>query len=74
MKIALILYLCSYAAGECLAPHKWDKTFSNMYSCMLAGYDASKEKIIEIGPGDVNKYDMYIKFACIEIADEKLVT
>ena len=41
MKIALILYLCSYAAGECLAPHKWDKTFSNMYSCMLAGYEES---------------------------------
>jgi len=74
MKIALILYLCSYTAAECLAPHKWEHNFSDMYSCMLAGYKASTEKIIEIGPDDVNKYDMYIKFACIEITEEKLDT
>ena len=74
MKIALILYLCSYAAGECLSPHKWEHDFSDMYSCMLAGYEASTKKIIEIGPDDVNEYDMYIKFACVEIIDEELDT
>ena len=74
MKIALILYLCSYTAGECLAPHKWEHNFSDMYSCMLAGYKASTEKIIQIGPDDVNEYDMYIKFACVEIIDEELDT
>ena len=74
MKIALILYLCSYAAGECLAPHKWEKNFTDMYSCMISGYKASQEKIIEIGPDDVNEYDMYIKFACVEIIDEELDT
>mgnify|MGYP001288496124 FL=1 len=74
MKIALILYLCSYAAGECLPPHKWEKNFPDMYECMLGGYEASAEKILEIGRYEVNEYDMYIKFACIEISDEELGT
>ena len=54
MKNALILYLCSYTAGECLAPHKWEHNFSDMYSCMLAGYEASNKKIIELQTNLVN--------------------
>ena len=32
---------------------------------MIKGYEEGKNKIIEIGPEDVNKYDMYIKFNCL---------
>ena len=69
MKIILILYLCSYVAGECLPAYKWDKEYSDMYDCMLAGYEESINKIEEIGKEEVNKYDMYIKFACIKQED-----
>tara|TARA_Y100001937_G_scaffold20470_1_gene28534 strand:+ start:132 stop:281 length:150 start_codon:yes stop_codon:yes gene_type:complete len=32
---------------------------------MLQGYEEGRNKIIEMGPDDVNKYDIYIKFDCI---------
>ena len=69
MKIVLILYLCSYVAGECLPPHQWDKEYRDMYDCMMAGYEESVNKMEEIGREEVNKYDMYIKFACIKQED-----
>ena len=38
---------------------------------MIAGYTESLNKIKEIGPEEVNKYDMYIKFGCYKIVDEE---
>ncbi len=37
----------------------------------LKEYEEGRDKIIEIGPEDVNKYDMYIKFNCL--AEEVII-
>ena len=66
MKIfALVLYICSGVANTCLQPFVFNDQFDSAYDCMITGYDESKAKIIEIGPEDVNKYNIYIKFECL---------
>lgn len=66
MKIfALVLYICSGAANTCLQPFVFNDQFDSAYDCMITGYDESKAKMIEIGPEDVNKYNIYIKFECL---------
>jgi|TARA_R100001460_G_scaffold26374_1_gene53309 hypothetical protein len=64
MKILLSLILCSGVAVECMPPYDWPTTYPDMYQCMLAGYQESINKMIEIGRTDVNQYDMYVKFTC----------
>jgi len=66
MKILLILYMCSYAAESCLPGHQWPNKFDDMYDCMNAGYQESQNKMKEIGREDVNKYEIFIRFACVE--------
>ena len=65
MKIALILFICSYTAGNCLPPHKWPEKFDDMYDCFNAGYIQSMNKLEEIGRKDVNEYEIFIRFACV---------
>ena len=65
MKIILVLYLCSYAAGSCLPGYQVPETFNDMYDCMNAGYIKSIEKIKGIGREEVNKYEAFIRFACV---------
>ena len=66
MKIfSLVLYICSGVANTCLQPFVFNDQFDSAYDCMITGYDESKAKIIEIGPEDVNKYNIYIKFECL---------
>ena len=66
MKIfALVLYICSGVANTCLQPFVFNDQFDSAYDCMITGYDESKAKIIEIGPEDVNKYNIYIKYECL---------
>ena len=64
MKILLTLILCSGVAGECLVPYDWPQHFPDMYECMLAGYEQSTAKMLQIGREEVNQYDMYVKFTC----------
>ena len=66
MKIALILFICSYTAGNWLPPHKWPEKFDDMYDCFNAGYIQSMNKLEEIGRKDVNEYEIFIRFACVE--------
>ena len=33
MKFTLILILCSYVAGECLAPYSYPQQFNDQYDC-----------------------------------------
>ena len=66
MKIALILFICSYGAGNCLPPHQWPEKFNDMYDCFNAGYEESIKKAKEIGPKDVNEYGTIIKFYCYQ--------
>ena len=65
MKILLTLYLCSTVAGTCLEGFEWPKTYPDMYDCMVAGYNISIDKMVEIGRAEVNEYDMFIKFTCM---------
>jgi hypothetical protein len=64
MKILLTLVICSQVAGTCLPPYEWPKGFDTQYDCLMFGYEQSAVKMIEIGPEEVNKYNMFIKFYC----------
>ena len=64
MKILLSLVICSGAPGACLDPFPWAETFDTNYECLKFGYEESLRKLAEIGPDDVNKFNMYIKFYC----------
>ena len=66
MKILLTLIICSYTHGACLDPYQWPTPFASTYDCMMAGYEESVNKMEEIGREEVNKYDMYMKFACVK--------
>ena len=72
MKILLSLVICSGAAGACLDPFPWAETFDTNYECLKFGYEESLRKLAEIGPDDVNKFNMYIKFGCYpEVAQQE---
>ena len=66
MKFTLLMLMCSYVVGECMPPHKMPNIYDDMYSCMEAGYKESLSKLQEIGPKEVNKHRIYIKFECID--------
>ena len=71
MKFTLAFLLCSTIAETCLPPHVYHLKFDTEYECMVAGYKESLNKIIEIGPEDVNTHQMYIKFGCHPIVTEQ---
>ena len=64
MKILLSLIICSQVAGTCLEPYQWPDRFDTQYDCMVFGYEESLNKMQQIGPEEVNKYNMYIRFTC----------
>ena len=64
MKILLSLVICSQVAGTCLEPFQCPKGFDNQYECLMFGYEQSTIKMKQIGPEEVNKYNMVIKFYC----------
>ena len=68
MKVVLYMILCSGVAGNCLEPIKIN-SYDTFYDCMSAGYEESFKKNKEVGPEQINKYQMYIKFVC---ANEKV--
>ena len=64
MKFLLSMIICSQVAETCLKPYSWPTTFDTQYDCLMEGYKQSIVKMEQIGPDDVNKYNMYIKFYC----------
>ena len=64
MKLVLAMIVCSALYQECLKPHPMPGSYSNHYDCMMAGYEKAKLKMKEMGPKDVNKHQIYIKFTC----------
>jgi hypothetical protein len=48
----------------CLEPYPWPESFDTQYDCMVFGYEESLNKMQQIGPEEVNKYNMYIRFTC----------
>ena len=72
MKFTLLMLMCSYVAGECMAPYPMPTQYTNMYSCMEAGYEESLKKLQEIGPQDVNEHEIYLRFICKQYETPKL--
>ena len=58
------MIICSQVAGSCMDPYPWPDTFNSQYDCLMFGYKESIVKLEELGPTDVNKYGMFIKFYC----------
>ena len=67
MEFILTMIMCSGAANSCLPPFTMPTTYPTIYECMVDGYATSQEKLIEIGPNDVNEHKIYIKFECNEV-------
>jgi len=73
MNFILSMILCSGVSGACLPPHTLEETiYKDQYSCFLKGYEKSIEKMKEIGRVDVNENELFIKFYCIAILEEKI--
>ena len=64
MKFLLSMIICSSVAGECMPPYPWPEKFDTQYECLMFGYKESIIKLEELGPKDVNQYNMFIKFYC----------
>jgi hypothetical protein len=64
MKYILALIICSQTQQVCMPPYPWPDTFNSQYDCLMYGYEESLNKMIEIGPEEVNKHGMYIRFTC----------
>ena len=62
--ILLSLIICSQVAGTCLERYPWPDKFDTQYDCMIFGYEESLKKMKEIGPEEVNKHNIYVKFYC----------
>ena len=71
MEYALVLLICSSVANNCLPPISYEDRFVDAYSCMVTGYERSLETTIAIGKDEVNLNDIYIKFGCTKVKQEK---
>jgi hypothetical protein len=64
MKILLALIICSQVSNTCVPPIESTTTFTNQYDCLMFGYQQSMDMMREIGPEEINKYKMFIRFTC----------
>ena len=71
MKVALVLFLCSYVADSCLEPYYFPTHFDDEYTCLMEGYNQSILKMEEIGREEINQHSMYIKFVCAGIKPQE---
>ncbi len=71
MKFLLTIVMCSSVQGTCLPPHSFEELYPTSYECMIAGYQKSLDKTIEIGKGDVNQHGIYMKFDCRGVIPEE---
>ena len=69
MKFILGLIICSSVYQTCLEPYHWPDKFNSHYECMIAGYEKSLSKMKEIGRTDINKDQVFIKFACYPVEE-----
>ena len=66
MNIVLAIFMCSFIHSECMAPYVFPEKYASHYECMIAGYEKSLSKMQEIGKKDINKDQIFFKFACYE--------
>ena len=70
MKFLLTLIMCSGISGVgCMPPYVTDQKFNNLYDCLEFGYTMSINKIREIGPEEINKNLIHIKFYCSPVQE-----
>ena len=66
-ELILVLYLCSGITNTCVPPYQWPERFEDSFTCMVKGYEEASKKTKEIGPKEVNQYNIYIKFDCVVV-------
>ena len=66
-ELILVLYLCSGITNTCVPPYQWPERFEDSFTCMVKGYEEASKKTKEIGPEEVNQYNIYIKFDCVVV-------
>ena len=64
MKFVLALIICSQTQGVCMPPYQWPVTFNSQYDCLMFGYQESMNKMEQLGPEEINKHNMFIRFTC----------
>ena len=64
-KFILFMVVCSGIPGnECKPISTPIEEFDTYHQCIYFGYEQSSIKMRDIGPVEVNKYNMLIKFYC----------
>ena len=66
MNIALAIIMCSYIHAECMSTFVFPEKYASHYECMIAGYEKSLSQMKKIGKKDINKDQVFFKFACYE--------
>ena len=64
MKILLTFIFCSGVAGKCLPPMEYPEKYTDLYTCLDAGYKESIVQLEGLGRENVNKEQIFIKFFC----------
>ena len=67
MSYLLSMIICSGLTVSCIPPITLKTTYEDVYSCMIAGYEEAKAKMILLGPQEINNNQIYIKFRCSEL-------
>ena len=66
MSYLLTMILCSGLTVSCVPPFTFPTQYADLYSCMIAGYEEARTKIILLGPEEVKNNQLYVKFTCAE--------
>jgi len=70
MNYFLSLIICSSISQTCLPPINYDILHKDFYNCSISGYQESIKILENIGEVEVDKYNLYAKFYCIEKVKE----
>jgi hypothetical protein len=69
MKFILTFIFCSGLVNQCLPPIEYEGSYPDLYTCLDAGYRESIVQLGKIGPKEVNKEQIFIKFLCSPIQE-----
>ena len=58
------MFICSGVAQNCIPPIPSPQLYEDEYSCMMDGYTTAASMTQDMGPEEVNKHNIYIKFEC----------
>ena len=47
-----------------MPPYQWPEQFNSQYDCLMFGYQESMNKMKQLGPEEINKHNMFIRFTC----------